>query len=232
MYSNLGRAETIRWMLRPVASAAGRLLEEVRVGLGQYTWPGLNCTILYTDVAGFGGLDRTDRDRQIIRDAMYAILKEAFRRSGLSWALCYHEDRGDGVLVVVPPAVPTQAMVEPFLRHLAAGLARHNGVATGVRRIQLRAALHVGPVTRDDEGVAGESLICTARLLDAPVLKQNLAETGADLGVIASTFVYESVIRHRPGAVEPADYRQIQLAVKESNLAAWMWLSAPALALS
>jgi hypothetical protein len=228
--SNLGPSDKLRWMLRPVATAAERLLEEVRVGLGQCTWAGLNCTILYVDIAGFGGHDRTDKDRQVIRNAMYAVLKEAFRRSGLSWALCYHEDRGDGVLVVIPPGIPTSAMVDPFLRRLAAGLARHNEAETGVRRIQLRAALHVGPVTKDGEGLAGESLICTARLLDAPVLKDDLARTGADLGFIASTFVYDTVIRHGPGAVEPADYRQVQLAVKESRLCAWMWLSEPELA--
>ena len=41
-----------------------------------------------------------------MRSGLYGSLRAAFVRSGIPWDLCYHEDRGDGVLILVPPEVP------------------------------------------------------------------------------------------------------------------------------
>ncbi|MFC6933281.1 hypothetical protein ACFQHO_25030 [Actinomadura yumaensis] len=73
--------------------------------------------------------------------------------------------------------------------------------------------------------MTGSAIIRTARLLEAPVLKDWLAITQADLGFIASTFVYESVIAQAPGQVNPAGYQLVNCTVKESELTGWMHLS-------
>ncbi|WP_146087431.1 hypothetical protein [Thermomonospora echinospora] len=182
------------------------------------------CSILLTDVVGFGGPGRTDEDRRVIRAALYRLLREAFEAAGLTWEDCHHEDRGDGVLVVIPPTFPAAASVDPLVPLLAAGLRRHNAQAAPGTRFRLRAALHVGPVTADAEGVCGEAIIRTARMLDAPVLRRRLAGTGACLGFITSAFVYDSVVRHASGLVDPGGYRRVELRVKESALTAWMHL--------
>lgn len=88
--------------------------------------------------------------------------------------------------------------------------------------------MHVGPVVSDAEGVSGESIIQAARILEAPVLKRELAATGADLGVITSSFVYDTVIKHLPRCQRSGTYRRVRLRVKESALTAWMQLSEPA----
>jgi len=128
-------------------------------------------------------------------------------------------------MIIVPPEVPTRAVVDPLIADLTAGLRRHNRRCGEAVRFQLRVALHVGPVTHDAEGVAGSAVIHTARLLDAPVLKEWLARTRSDLGFITSAFVYENVIAHAPGQVVPASYQQVNCTVKESHLTAWMHLS-------
>jgi hypothetical protein len=61
-------------------------------------WSALNCTIFYTDVAGFSASCRTEADRQLVRTRLYELVAGAFEDSGVSWTACYHEDRGDGVL--------------------------------------------------------------------------------------------------------------------------------------
>ncbi|WP_192810076.1 Crp/Fnr family transcriptional regulator [Actinomadura rudentiformis] len=188
-------------------------------------WSGGNCSILLTDIAGFGGHSRDDDDRMIVRDAMYVMLQDAFAGSGLGQPDYYQEDRGDGALIVVPPDTPTRSVVDPTLARLAALLRRHNRRASEATRLQLRIALHVGPVTWDPRGVSGTAIIQTARLLEAPVLKNRLAETGADLGFIASTFVYETVIQQGPGFVDPACYLPVEIQVKESALTGWMYLA-------
>jgi hypothetical protein len=194
---------------------------------GAAAWQGQNCSILLTDIAAFGARHRSDLDRRTIRLVMYQILREAFEGSGVHWAGCHRDDRGDGVLVIVPPDTPTRSVVDALVTRLAAGLRRHNGQASEATRFQLRVALEVGPVDSDPEGVSGQAIIHAARLLEAPILKRQLTETTADLGFIVSRYVYDNVITHgtkgdRAGA---AGYRQVRSKVKESRITGWMHLA-------
>ncbi|MFC6933282.1 cyclic nucleotide-binding domain-containing protein [Actinomadura yumaensis] len=119
---------------------------------GPPAWAGQMCSILFTDIAGFGALHRNDDDRLAMRRAMYDLTREAFEASNVPWEACHREDRGDGALIVVPPWMPTRSVVDPMLAVLTAGLRRHNRRASAAVRIQLRVALHVGPVMPDAEG--------------------------------------------------------------------------------
>ncbi|HEY7484592.1 MAG TPA: cyclic nucleotide-binding domain-containing protein [Streptosporangiaceae bacterium] len=191
-------------------------------------WAGQNCSILLVDIAGFGSQDRNDHDRETVRHRMYEYLHDAFDDSGVPWSTSYREDRGDGALIVVPATTPTVRVVDPMLARLAVSLRRHNRQSSAASHMQLRLALNVGPVTPDNQGVSGESIIQAARLLDAPVLKERLAADAADLGVIVSQFVYDTVIKHAPGYVDPAGYEQVTCRVKESEITAWMHLAGAA----
>jgi hypothetical protein len=188
-------------------------------------WRGHNCSIFLSDIVAFGWHDRNDVDRKVVRDEMYANLRDAFEGSDVPWWSCHREDRGDGALIVIPPNIPTRAVVYPLLDLLASALKRHNRQTTKATRMQLRVALNVGPVISDPRGVSGEAIIRAARLIDAPMLKKELARSAADLGVIVSTFIYDSVIKHAPGQVDSAQYRQLRFRVKESSLTAWMYLA-------
>ena len=161
MLDNRRRRDVVRAARRDLTITEVRPLET----LARPAWSSLNCSVLYTDVAGFSAPIRTEADRQVVRDRLYDLLQGAFDESGVSWAACYHEDRGDGALVIVPPGVPTRAVADPLLALLAAELRRHNRRAAAPVRIQLRAALHVGPVSRDAAGVNGDAIIHTARML-------------------------------------------------------------------
>jgi hypothetical protein len=188
-------------------------------------WTGQNGTIFFADVAAFARAVRLDPDRRTVRRVMYALVRDAFESAGISWLGCHREDRGDGMLVIVPPSTPTNRLIDPLVGHLASALAEHNRRAEAPTQIQLRVALHVGPVVSDPYGVSGESIIQTARLLEAPVLKQALAESGSSLGLIVSPFVHDSVVRHLPEPRRPGDFQQVQPRVKESALTGWMCLA-------
>ncbi len=62
----------------------------------------------------------------------------------MRWADCYREDRGDGVLVLVPPQVPKAVLVTRVPLELAAALTRHNRACGHAARIRLRMAVHDG----------------------------------------------------------------------------------------
>jgi hypothetical protein len=58
-------------------------------------------TILVFDIEQSNHPMLTNHDRVVIHEAMYAAVRATLKR--LKY---YHEDRGDGVLVLVPPEVP------------------------------------------------------------------------------------------------------------------------------
>jgi CRP-like cAMP-binding protein len=188
------------------------------------SWNGQNCTIVLIDIASFGATKRTDEDRRRIRAALYQISQTLFENPARQYY--YHrEDRGDGFLLVVPPHVPTSSIVDRILDNVVTLLRRYNSTATLTTRIQMRVALHVGPVVSDAYGVDGRAIIHAARLLDAPALRRHLAETGADLGFITSPFVYDTIIQPNPGPVGPVVYQQLKCRVKKQAFNAWMHLA-------
>jgi CRP-like cAMP-binding protein/tetratricopeptide (TPR) repeat protein len=185
----------------------------------------LNCSIVFTDVAGFSDPVRNDGDRDVVRAAMYEILRSAFEASGVPWAACYREDRGDGAVIVVPPTISAHRVVDPLMPELADRLRQYNRRASEVVRIQLRVALHAGPVGRDAEGLTGQAVISAARIVDAPVIKARLAAEQADLVFAASDYVYDHVVRNCDGRVDPTAFEHMECQVKESHVSAWVHLA-------
>jgi Cyclic nucleotide-binding domain len=179
---------------------------------------GENCTVMLSDVAGFGADWRNDEDRRIIREALFSMTHTVLGDLPDEWSW---DDRGDGLLTVVLPTVPTARVVAHLHKELQAALDEHNRVCPDSARIQLRVAINVGPVTSDRMGVSGEAIIVAARLVEAPAFKDAMNESGASLGIIASPFIYNSVIRHGPYL---EGYSKIPVQVKELRTAAWIKL--------
>jgi class 3 adenylate cyclase len=211
-------------------SPAGLSLEPV-----QRTWvpapqrlrtlAGENCTVLLTDVVGFGALERNDQDRHIIRLSNRDMMRASL---GRSWDECTIEDRGDGLLIIVPPHIPTAVVIGLLHLKLPGELRRHNRTYGESVRIKLRVAVNVGPVMSDELGISGEAIIRTARLIDAPALKDAMEAAGAALGIITLEFVYETAIRHAVQWMNADDYVMVEVNVKESRIPGWLRLVDPA----
>ena len=180
---------------------------------------GENCTVIMSDVVGFGAPARTDEDRRVIRDALYSMTHITLQDLPDVWSW---DDRGDGLLTVIPPSVPTALVIRHLHKELPAALEEHNRGHRDSARIRLRVAIHVGPVATDTMGVSGEAIIVTARMVEAPLFKQAMDKARASLGIISSTFIYESVIRHDLGLT---GYSEVRVDVKEASMLAWMKLS-------
>jgi hypothetical protein len=198
------------------ASRTGRGLAADYPRRGPQPLNGENCTVFLTDVVGFGARTRTDTDRRLIRAGLFTMTRAALE----DVEDVQLEDRGDGFLTVVPPNVSTARVMDQLLSKLLAALELHNSTAHTPARFQLRLAVNVGPVVSDAAGVTGEAIIVAARLVEAPQFKRAVEGSSASLGVIASPFVYETVIRHSRNP----DYTPVPVEVKESNTTAWMKL--------
>jgi hypothetical protein len=174
------------------------------------------------DIASFGDLARTDHVQRHIRAALYGRLQGSFDQSGVPLARCYTEDRGDGVIVVVPPDISTATLVSPLVDLLRAELRKHNEVSSEVARIRLRVALHTGEVRTDEHGIVGTAVNHVFRILEAPEFKSALNASDSCLAFIASESVYDAVIRHAFGLIDPAEYRPITVRVKETKTRGWV----------
>ena len=186
------------------------------------TLNGENCTVFLTDVADFGARTRTDNDRLLIREALFKMTQKAMQ----GFPDAQSEDRGDGFLTVVPPNASTARVLDQLLKELPVALELHNSTQGESARFKLRLALNVGPVVSHMEGVSGEAIIVAARLVEAPDFKDALTASTASLGVIASPFVYETVVRHGSDPREVASYSEVPVEVKETDTTAWMKLFA------
>ena len=188
-----------------------------------HPWPpaGENCTVLLTDVVGFGAVTRNDRDRQIIRREGLEMMRASM---GSLWEACISEDRGDGLLIVVPPCVPTTRILERLERELPGNLDLHNRSHSESARIRLRIAVNVGPVMGDSLGMSGEAIIRTARMVEAPAFKGAMAATGAGLGIIVSPFVHEVAISQASDSIKANEYNPVEVSLKEFTSTAWMRL--------
>lgn len=179
-------------------------------------------TIVVVDVEGFGDRRRTNRHQLAVREGLYRAMREAFNRAGIPWADCGHEDRGDGLFILVPAEVPKGLFVELLPSALAAALRVHNDTHQGQEQIRLRMALHAGEVHYDEHGVTAASINLAFRLLDASELRAALAGSPGVLAVITSSWFFEEVVRH--STADSAAYRRVQVDVKESKTSGWICL--------
>ncbi len=174
------------------------------------------------DIAGFGKPERDELVQLYVRDALYRIVPHAFDSSGIGWRSCHHEDRGDGMLIVISPHVPTAALIDPLVDLLRAGIRSHNRLSCPSAAIGLRMAVHGGHVHYDPYGLAGDAIVHLFRLLDAAQLKDALAITGAELSLIVSSYVHDTVIRNGPGLIDPASYHPVEVNTKQAHARAWV----------
>jgi hypothetical protein len=179
-------------------------------------------TMFATDIAGYSSARRDEEIRLHLRDALYRMLREALPGAGIPWEACHHEDQGDGVLVLIPPGVPAEGVIDPLpvrLRHM---LRRHNRISSEAARMQLRATMHVGPVYADAHGVTSAELTHLFRLLDAGPLRRALSSQDAELALAVSGYVHETLVLRHPSLADPARFTAFKSIVKGTTVRGWL----------
>jgi hypothetical protein len=216
------------------AIGAGRSQAPEHVGhlLRRVSHP-VHRAIVVVDIVDSTDPIRRNGDRVVIRDAMYDSLSRAFR--WLDWLRCYHEDRGDGVLVLVPPGVPKDWLVTSLPEQLETALVRHNAFAAeqdpdraAATQVRLRVAVNAGEVTFDRHGVVGAAIDYTFRLAEAAPLKTALASSPDVCALIVSDWFYNDVVFHQADA-RPDRYKHVECQVKQTPVSAYMRVPVPTL---
>lgn len=157
------------------------------------------------------------------REGLREILAEAFARAGIPADAVLLQDRGDGFLGIVSPAVPKATIAADLVREVRIALRAYNATRNDTGRIRLRMALHHGEIIVDGTGFAGDPAIVAARLVDAPPVRQALeAAPAEDLGVIVSADMYDSTIRLGSRGLDPAGFLEVKVSVPKFSGTAWV----------
>jgi class 3 adenylate cyclase len=180
-------------------------------------------TILVVDVERFGDRCRTNAHQLSVRAGLYRAFQQAIAVTGVSWIACDHEDRGDGVLLLVPAQVPKAPFVDVLPHALVEELSKHNSTHPAEEQIRLRMALHAGEVVYDEHGVTATSINLAFRLVDTKPVKDALSVSPGVLAVITSAWFYDEVVRHSYHT-DPSTFRPVQVAEKQTTAMAWISL--------
>ncbi len=155
---------------------------------------------------------RTNTVKEELRHLVYQLVLEALGIAGIDDH--YYDpftDRGDGVLVLVRPAdeFPKPLLISCLIPALARLLAAHNSgipLTEQPRVLRLRAVIHAGEVHYDGKGFFGEDLDVAFRLLDAPRFKAQLRTATTPLALVASDYIYQSIIRHGYAGIDDGEF--------------------------
>ncbi|WP_308014120.1 adenylate/guanylate cyclase [Streptantibioticus parmotrematis] len=171
--------------------------------------------VLVTDVEAFS--PRSDVEQMRVREDLYRELRAAFGPQ--AWRACRCEDRGDGVLVVVPPGVPKAAVFGEALPALDAALAcRRRGDPT----LRLRVAAHAGDVRFDGHGMGGHAVNHAFRLAQSEPLRAALARARGDSALLVSDALHETLAHDGHPGVDPAAFHPVDVEVKETRARGWL----------
>jgi tetratricopeptide (TPR) repeat protein len=185
--------------------------------------PGVHRAIVAFDVEGFSS--RTDLHQGAARRNLYESLQQGFTEAGIPWDACdTSQDRGDGVLVLVPPDIDHVCLVDQLPHRLAAAVRRNNAIYAAEAHIRLRMAVHAGRIDFDDQGIVGHTVNLVCRMLDAPVLKAVLAASRGVFSLMVSDWFFRQIVQPDP-ALRPDTYTGVPIGVKEeSQTGAWIRL--------
>jgi len=170
-------------------------------------------SILAVDIEG--STQRTNPVKEELREEVYRLVVEALYVAGIgSQHYDPFTDRGDGLLVLLRPAdeLPKPLLLSRLIPILASLLAAHNSdiaPAERPRMLRLRAVIHAGEVHYDEKGPFGEDLDVAFRLLDAPRFKAHLKNATAPLALVASDYIYQTIIRHGYAGILEKDFVQL-----------------------
>jgi hypothetical protein len=176
---------------------------------------------LTIDVVGFGS--RSTTGRESLEQRLLALLCQILADAGTDLDQVDHRWHGDGASVYLPSdADPPQILTDlaaATTRRLAEDNQRHDD------RIRLRMAVTLGLLGHGTTGYTGPLLVDLARMIDAPPLRQAIAdEPDRDLAVLASDYVYSIVVQPGHSKLPVAAFRRVEVAVKEFAAPAWLWV--------
>lgn len=180
-------------------------------------------TILVLDAVAYS--KRGTLVQLAVRGGLREIVDAALSEADIPSDAVVREDRGDGYLAVVSPAIDKPTIVSDFARELEIALRDYNRTRNELGQIRLRLGVHHGEVVRDGTSWAGGAIVVAARLVDSPPVREALiADPDADLAMIVSPAIFDDVVRERYRGLDPSRFRKVLVQMEKFEGDAWLTL--------
>jgi hypothetical protein len=123
--------------------------------------------------------------------------------------------------------LPKPLLLSQLIPALARLLAVYNSSISPTgqpRLLRLRVVIHAGEVLCDGNGFFGEDLDLAFRLLEARRFKAHLKSATVPLALIASDYIYQSVIKHGYDGIDDQEFSPLTVTVGEQRRRGWVQL--------
>jgi class 3 adenylate cyclase len=171
-------------------------------------------SILVADLEGSGTL--RDAEKPLVRRDLYGLLRAGLHLNDVDWDICRTEDRGDGVYVLIPGAVPKCRLGSGLVAELDRLLGERR---VGDARMRVRLALHCGEVTFDEHGSSGADVDTTFAMVDHQRVRDVLAAAPNSRMVVVTS---DPIFRAAFCGGDPTWMRRQELRTKRDMLRAWI----------
>ena len=180
----------------------------------------INALIVMVDIERFG--ERPDVVQAELRRSMYEIIGAAMAEIGVDWGGCHREDRGDGVIVLLPGTGPV-AVLGALVREVDVALRERARSHTPLYAIRLRMVVHTGFIWHDGAGWVGTAVNLAARLIDAEPSRAALrVNPDARMMLIVSDELYRGVVAQGHPSIDARSFREVRVQAKETDTRAWI----------
>jgi class 3 adenylate cyclase len=203
---------------RPAGSLAGTSAAGTRVAGGPAP---LSVRMGFVvDVVGYS--QRTEPGQYALQRRLAALIAEVMDGIGVKLEPEYVQGTGDGMNAFLPEGTDVSRALPALLGRAAAALRRDN--QRHGDRMRLRIATDLGPVRQAATGFSGNTIIAFGRLVDSAPIRDAMARhPDADLAVLVSGWLYESVVSQGYPGLDPAEFTRVQAVVKSFQADAWLW---------
>jgi hypothetical protein len=156
------------------------------------------------------------------------LLARARAHAGIDEAGVALQESGDGQFAVLPAGIDETDTIPRLVAGLRIAIADTNSDLAEPARLRLRVALHRGHVAPAANGWAGDAAIAVHRLLDCTPVRDALSGApAADFALIVSDVLYQEVIGHRYGLLDPDRFRRVEVVLPVKGFQASAWVYTP-----
>ncbi|SNQ46104.1 conserved hypothetical protein [Frankia canadensis] len=161
------------------------------------------------------------------QDGLREIVAAARKNTGLvDHLVVLFQNSGDGCLCAIDGSVAKAILASDFVRELRIAQKAFNRYRPADSRLRLRMSLHQGEIVSKADGAAGDAVVVTTRLIDAPAVRQFLTDyPEADLVLAMSPAFFASTAAERLRDLDPEQFTEIPVSVSDKyEGVAWVTL--------
>ncbi|MEU4468918.1 hypothetical protein AB0G20_35400 [Streptomyces sp. NPDC024017] len=181
--------------------------------------------MLGVDVRGSSERIRDDSLLPALRTAQTSLIAAALRQQGVDQDAYALRSRGDGGRYDFLPGVSPVPVVEALTGPLPSLLRRHNKQSSEALKLGLRLVAHGGYLVPAPDGgdADGAEVNLLHGMLDAEELRSALVDSGAPYVLAVSEEIWNGVVRHGHGDLDPDAFEPARLTVKGgATVTAWL----------